>query len=54
MATRKDRQEVLNYLKVLENIGKLTKEDSVREKHIFDIHRQITEGTLDKPGDSGV
>jgi len=54
MATRKDRQEVLNYLKVLENIGKLTKEDSVREKDILDIHRQITEGTLDKPGDSGV
>ena len=53
-ATRKDRQEVLNYLKVLESIGKLIKEDSVGEKDILDIHRQITEGTLDNPGDSGV
>jgi len=54
MATRKDRQEVLNYLNVLENIGKLIKGDSIHEKDILDIHRMVTEDTLDDPGDCGV
>ena len=51
---RKDRQEVLNYLNVLENIGKLIKGDSIHEKDILDIHRMVTEDTLDNPEDSGV
>lgn len=54
MATRKDRQEVLNYLNVLENTGKLTKRTSFREKDIPNIHRMITEDTLDNPDDCGV
>ena len=54
MATRKDKQEVLNYLSVLENIGKLTKGDSISEKDILNIHRRVTKDTLDNPGDCGV
>ena len=54
MATRKDRQEVLNYLKVLENIGKLVKGNSLDKNDILEIHRIVTKGTLDNPGDCGV
>lgn len=54
MAVRKDKQEVLNYLNVLENIGKLLRGDSVHEKDILNIHRMVTKGTLDNPGDCGV
>lgn len=54
MATRKDRQEVLNYLNVLENIGKLTKENSILEQDILNTHRMITKDTLDNPDDCGV
>jgi len=54
LATRKDRQEVLNYLNVLENIGKLIKGNSIHEKDILNIHRMLTKDTLDNPGDSGV
>jgi len=54
MATRKDRQEVLNYLNVLENIGKLIKGNSIHEKDILDIHSMVTKDTLDNPGDCGV
>jgi len=53
LATRKDRQEVLNYLSVLENIGKVIKGDSLRENDILEIHRMVTKDTLDNPGDSG-
>lgn len=54
MATRKDRQEVLNYLNVLENIGKLAKGNSINENDILEIHRRVTKDTLDNPGDCGV
>ena len=54
MATRKDRQEVLNYLSVLENIGKLIRGNSIDEKDILNIHRMVTKDTLDNPGDCGV
>ncbi|TET08376.1 hypothetical protein E3J84_06260, partial [Candidatus Aerophobetes bacterium] len=54
MATRKDRQEVLNYLNVLETIGKLVEGDSIHENDILEIHRMVTKDTLDNPGDSGV
>lgn len=54
MATRKDRQEVLNYLNVLENIGKLIKGDSILEQDILNIHRMVTKDTLDNPDDCGV
>jgi len=54
MATRKDKQEVLNYLNVLENIGKLIKGSSILDKDILNIHRLVTKDTLDNPGDCGV
>jgi Fic family protein len=54
MATRKDKQEVLNYLNVLENIGKLTKDNSILEKDILNIHRLVTKDTLENSSDCGV
>jgi len=54
MATRKDKQEVLNYLNVLQNIGKLIKEGCILEKDVLNIHRMVTKDTLDNPDDCGV
>jgi Fic family protein len=54
MATRKDKQEVLNYLNVLENIGKVTKGDSILEQDVLNIHLMLTKDTLENPGDCGV
>ncbi|MFH0774715.1 MAG: Fic family protein [bacterium] len=54
MATRKDKQEVLNYLNLLENIGNLTKGSSMVEKDILNIHHKITKDTLDNSDDCGV
>lgn len=53
MATQKDKQEVLNYLNVLENIGNLVKGDSISDKDILNLHRRLTKDTLDDPRDSG-
>jgi Fic family protein len=53
-ATRKDKQEVLNYLKVLGNIAKLVKGNSIHEKDLLKIHRMVTKNTLDNPDDCGV
>lgn len=53
MATRKDKQEVLNYLNVLENIGKLTKGGIVFEEDILNIHRMLTKDVLGNPDDCG-
>ena len=53
-ATRKDKQEVLNYLKVLENIAKLIKGSSINEKDILKMHHKVTKDTLDNPDDCGV
>jgi Fic family protein len=53
MATRKDKQEVLNYLNVLENIEALTKKSSLSEQDILNIHRMVTKDTLDNPDDCG-
>src|SRR3989337_93614 len=53
MATRKDKQEVLNYLSVLENINKLTEDKKITEKDILTIHKQLTQETLENPSDSG-
>lgn len=54
MAVRKDKQEVLNYLNVLNNIDKFTKGNSICEKDILNIHRLVTKDTLDNPDDCGV
>jgi len=53
MATRKDKQEVLNYLKALRNLGKISKEDKISEKDILSIHRTLTKDTLENPSDCG-
>jgi len=53
MATRKDKQEVLNYLEVLENLDKLTEGDKIAEKGILNIHRMLTAETLENPADCG-
>ena len=53
MATRKDKQEVLNYLKVLENLDKLTEGDKITEKGILNIHRMLTAETLENSSDCG-
>ncbi|MBI2472718.1 MAG: Fic family protein [Planctomycetes bacterium] len=53
MATRKDKQEVLNYLGVLENTDKLTDGKKITEKNILNIHKKLTQGTLDNPSDCG-
>lgn len=53
MATRKDKQEVLNYLKALEDIEKLTNGKKITEKNILNIHKMLTQGTLENPSDCG-
>ncbi|MBI3377683.1 MAG: Fic family protein [Nitrospirae bacterium] len=54
MATRKDKQEVLNYLKVLQAIDKLTDGKKITEKDILKIHKMVTRDTLENPSDCGV
>jgi len=54
MATRKDKQEVLNYLKVLETAGKLTDGRGITENNVLAIHRALTHDTLDDEADCGV
>ena len=53
MASRKDKQEVLNYLKVLESIDKLTDGKRITEKNILQIQKMITQGTLENLSDCG-
>jgi len=54
MATRKDKQEVLNYLKVLQSIDKLTDGKKITEKGILKIHKMVTRNALENPSDCGV
>jgi Fic family protein len=54
MATRKDKQEVLNYLKVLEDIDKLTDGKKITAPEILNIHKMVTQETLENPNDCGV
>ncbi|MBI5326992.1 MAG: Fic family protein [Deltaproteobacteria bacterium] len=54
MATRKDKQEVVNYLKTLESIDKLTDGKNIAEKDLLQIHKMLTQGVLDDPSDCGV
>lgn len=53
MATRKDKQEVLNYLKVLETVGRLTDGENITENNLLAIHKALTQDTLDDESDSG-
>jgi len=52
-ATRKDKQEVLNYLDVLKNIDKLTDGEKIIEKDLLKIHKKLTQDTLENPSDCG-
>src|SRR3989344_610751 len=54
MAMRKDKQEVLNYLKVLQSIDKLTDGKKITEKDILKIHKMVTRNTLENLSDCGV
>ena len=54
MATRKAKAEVLNYLKVLEDLPGLTEDGKITEKVILKIHRLLTKDVLENPEDSGV
>lgn len=53
MASRKDKQEVLNYLNVLKNIEKLTDGKKITEKNLLSIHKLVTDSTLENPSDCG-
>jgi Fic family protein len=52
-ATRKDKQEVLNYLEVLRNINKLIKSRTISVKEILKMHKKVTKDTLERPEDCG-
>ncbi|HDI82272.1 MAG TPA: hypothetical protein ENF18_00590, partial [candidate division WOR-3 bacterium] len=48
-ATKRAKQEVLNYLNVLENIEKYQEKGRIEEKHILSLHKAITKDTLENP-----
>lgn len=48
-ATRKAQQEVINYLKVLENIDKYQEKGEITEKTVLKLQRDITTETLENP-----
>jgi len=53
MAGRKDKQEVLNYLHVLEHLSDYAAGGVITEQSIRDIQRQITKDVIDNPRDCG-
>ena len=53
MASRKDKLEVMNYLKVLEQLSGLTDGEKITEEDILKIQKMLTAGTLEDPKDSG-
>lgn len=53
VSTKRDKQEVLNYLKILETIGTLTDGKKIKEKDLLHVHKLVTNGTLENPSDCG-
>jgi Fic family protein len=53
MATRKEKQEVLNYLNVLQNIQNYQYNGKITEKLLLKLHKDITKEILDNPADEG-
>jgi Fic family protein len=53
MATRKAKEEVLNYLKVLEKIPAYQKNGLISTDSILTLHRDVTRGTLEDPATEG-
>jgi len=54
MVRRKDKQEVLNYLKALGEIDDLAKKIPFTKKDLLEVHRIVTQGTLENPLDEGI
>ena len=54
MVRRKDKQEVLNYLKALEMIPDFAKRDPFTIKDFLEIHKMVTDKTMENPEDEGV
>ena len=52
-AERKDKQEVLNYLKVLEDIDKYHEKGRITENHILKLHKDISCELLENPENEG-
>jgi len=53
MAARKSKQEVLNYLYVLENLSDFALENKITEDTILKTHENLTKDALDNPQDVG-
>ncbi len=53
MAARKAELEVLNYLRVLENIEKYQEKGKITEKNILKLHKDVTKEILENPGYEG-
>jgi Fic family protein len=53
MATRKAKQEVLNYLSALEEVPTLAKRERFTPHDLLAVHRTICQGTLEDPKDEG-
>ena len=54
MVQRKDKQEVLNYLKALEAIPGFAKRSSFAVRDFLKAHKIVTDSTLENPEDEGV
>jgi Fic family protein len=54
MVSRKDKQEVLNYLEALDRIPEFAKRTPFRSKDFLEIHRVVTKETLENPKDEGI
>jgi Fic family protein len=54
IATEKDKKEVLNYLKALDDIPKYAKKETIDVKLFLKVHKAVTSGTLKNEKDSGV
>lgn len=46
MGTRKDKQEVLNYMNVLEKLESFIKSDELTERSLLNIHKRLTTETM--------
>jgi len=53
MATRKAKQEVLNYLSALDEVPALSRREPFTSDDLLSLHRTISHGTLDDPRDEG-
>ncbi len=53
MAARKAELEVLNYLRVLENIEKYQEKGKITKKNILKLHKDVTKEILDNPEHEG-